>query len=95
MRICPGFRLVTETRGDVGDGADGGIVEATLEADSAKRSEAVRDADAEANLVPETAPGLPLKFRWRHAPRAMSTAWSAGFSTGTGSLKTNITPSPA
>jgi hypothetical protein len=26
---------------------------------------------------------------------AKSTAWSGGFSTGTGSLKTTITPSPA
>ena len=35
-------------------------------------------------------------LRWRHAfPAPSKTAWSAGLSTGTGSLKITITPSPA
>jgi hypothetical protein len=40
--------------GHVGHPADGGIVEPALEADGPERSEAVRYADAEANLVPST-----------------------------------------
>src|SRR5262249_31995232 len=51
------FGFVAEPRGDVGYRADGGIVEPALEADSAECSEAVRYADAEANLVPKAAPG--------------------------------------
>ena len=47
----PGLRLVAEPRGDVGDRADGGIVEATLEADGAERRKSVRNADAEANVM--------------------------------------------
>src|SRR5262249_15760124 len=52
-----GLGFIAQPRGDVGYRADGGIVEASLEPDGAKRSEAVRNADAEANLVPEAAPG--------------------------------------
>ncbi len=58
MRICPGFRLVAEPRSDVGDRADGGIVEAALEADGAEGGKPVRDADAEADVVPQTTPLL-------------------------------------
>jgi hypothetical protein len=51
--------FVAEARGDVRNGPDGGIVKSALEADGAKRSEAVRYTDAEANVrVPTVA-----KFR--------------------------------
>ena len=59
--------LIAEARGDIGHCADGGIVEAALEADGAERSEAVRYADAEADLVPEAAPGLLSTLQGRHA----------------------------
>ena len=36
---------------------DGGIVKAPLITNRAERSEAVRNPDAEANIVPEAAPG--------------------------------------
>ena len=48
----PWLRFIAQTRGDVGNGADSGIVKAALKADSAKRGEAVRYADAEANACP-------------------------------------------
>ena len=91
----PRLGFVAKARGDVGHRPDGGIVEAALEADGAERGEAVRNADAEANLVPQrrhVSVNAPMASR---TSSAMSTAWSAGFSTGTGSLKTTITPSPA
>jgi hypothetical protein len=47
---------VAKPRGDIGHGADGGIVEATLEADGAQRREAVRNAYAETNLMPQPMP---------------------------------------
>ena len=52
----PRLGFVAKPRGDVGNGADGGVVEAALKADGAERSEAVRDADAEANVVPQATP---------------------------------------
>jgi hypothetical protein len=62
----PWLGLVAKPRGDVGDRANGGIVEAAFKADGAERGEAVRDADAEANLVPEPTP-LIGKFKFREA----------------------------
>ena len=53
----PWLGFIAEPRGYVGHGPYGGIVEAPLEADGAERSEAVRYADAEANVVPKAAPG--------------------------------------
>ena len=47
----PRLGLVAEARGDIGHCADGGIVEASFKADGAERSEAVRDADAKANVM--------------------------------------------
>ena len=49
--------FVAKPRGDVGNGADGGVVEAPLITNRAERGEAVRNADAETNVVPEAAPG--------------------------------------
>ena len=43
--------FIAEARGDIGHCADGGIVEASFKADGAERSEAVRDADAKANVM--------------------------------------------
>ena len=51
-----GLRLITQPRRDVGHRADGGIVEASLEADGSERGEAVRNPDAEANVVPQPTP---------------------------------------
>ena len=67
------FGFVAEPGGDVGHRPDGGIVEPTLEADSAERSEAVRNADAEANVVPEPTPPIgKFKFREAEAGRDLS-----------------------
>jgi hypothetical protein len=53
----PWLRFIAKPRGHIGYRPDGGIIEATLEADGAERGKAVRNADAETNLVPEAAPG--------------------------------------
>jgi hypothetical protein len=53
-----GLGLVAKPRGDVRHRANGGVVEPSLEADGAERSETVRYADAEANLVPPATPRL-------------------------------------
>jgi class 3 adenylate cyclase len=45
-------------RGDIGNGPYGGIVEASLKADSAERSEAVGNPDAETNVV---SPPMPRR----------------------------------
>jgi hypothetical protein len=54
----PRLRFIAQPRGNVGYRADGGIIEASLEADGAKRGEAVRDTDAKANVVPPPMPRL-------------------------------------
>ena len=46
------LRLVAQPRGDVGHRANSCVIKASLEADGAERRKAVRDADAEANVVP-------------------------------------------
>ena len=55
--------LIAEARGDIGHCADGGIVEASFKPDGAERSEAVRNADAEADFMPEAAPRFASKLR--------------------------------
>ena len=52
----PWLGLIAKPRGNVGYRPDGGIVEAALEADGAKRGKPVRYADAEANVVPPPTP---------------------------------------
>ena len=52
-RLC----LIAQSRGDVGHSPYRGVVETPLEPDGAEHSEAVRNPDAEANLVPEAVPG--------------------------------------
>ena len=52
-RLC----FIAKARGHVRYRPDGGIVEASLITNRAESSEAVRNPDAEANLVPEAAPG--------------------------------------
>ena len=47
--------FIAKRRGDIRHCTDGGIVEASLEANGAERSETVRNANAKANLVPEAA----------------------------------------
>jgi hypothetical protein len=53
-----GLRFVAQTRGDIADSPDRGVVESTLETDSPQRSETVRYPDAEPNIVPEPPPLL-------------------------------------
>ena len=48
--------LVAKPRSNIGHRTDSGIVEAALEADGAERRKAVRDADAEANVMPKPTP---------------------------------------
>ena len=62
----PWLGFIAEPRGHIGYRPDGGIVEASLKANGAERSEAVRYADAEANLVPEPTPPIG-KFKFREA----------------------------
>ena len=57
-RIWPGAASRAEPAGEVRDGADGGVVEAPLEADRAERGVALRDPDAEVELVALPAPAL-------------------------------------
>jgi hypothetical protein len=83
-----GLGFVAKPRGDVGNRSDSSIVEPALEADCAERSKAVRYAARRLQVAVKA----PIASR---TSSAISTAWSAGFSTGTGSLKTTITPSPA
>ena len=66
----PRLGFIAEARGYIGHRPDSGIVEPALEADGAQRGKAVRDADAEANLVPEAGPGLPSGLRGRHVVQA-------------------------
>src|SRR5215831_18449888 len=49
-------RGIAQARGEVEDAADGAVVVTTLEADSADRCVAQRDADREVELVPAPAP---------------------------------------
>ena len=49
-----GLCLVAKARGDIGYRPDGRVIEAPLEADCAERGKAVRYADAETNLVPQS-----------------------------------------
>ena len=49
IRICPGLASSQSREVYVGDGPDGGIIEATLEADGAERGRPVCNPDAEAH----------------------------------------------
>src|SRR6185369_1253108 len=50
--------FVAKARRNIGYRADGCVIEPTLEADCAESGEAVRNTDAEANVVPEPMPLL-------------------------------------
>ena len=62
----PRLRFIAQPRGNIGYGPNSCIVEAPLIANRAERSEAVRNPDAEANLVPEPTPPIG-KFKFREA----------------------------
>ena len=69
-------RLAAQARRQVGHGADRAVVEAALEADRAERRVALRDADAEAELVaalrqPSAQSRDRSLHRERHARRAL------------------------
>ena len=69
----PRLRFIAEPRSNVGYRPDGGIVEASFKSDGAERGEAVRYADAEANVVtPPTPPIGKFKFREAEAGRDLS-----------------------
>ena len=75
MRICPGLASSQSREATIGHCSDGGIIEAPLEADGAQRGKPVRDADAEANVVPPTDATSLSMLRLHHATSsAMSTA---------------------
>ena len=65
--------LIAKPRGNIGHSPDGGVIEAPLKADGAKRGKPVRYADAEANVVPEPTPPIgKFKFREAEAGRDLS-----------------------
>src|SRR5262245_49715571 len=71
-----GLGLAAEARGQVGDGADGAVVPAALEADGPERRVPLGDADPEVELVPALAPAAhqlvhPLAHGQRHPHRAL------------------------
>jgi hypothetical protein len=69
----PGLRFIAKARGNIGYRPNGSIIEAALITNRAKRSEAVRNPDAEANLVPEPTPPIgKFKFREAEAGRDLS-----------------------
>ena len=76
-RIWPRLGLAAQARGQVGDGADGPVVPAALEADGADGGVALGDADAEAELVDRASasrrPGRwhALAHRQRHPHGAL------------------------
>src|SRR5262249_12673689 len=53
-----GLGFVAQSGRDVGHGPDGGVVEASLEADRTQRRISVCDADAEPDIVPKPTPFL-------------------------------------
>ena len=61
-----GLGLIAKPRGNVGYRPDGGIIEAPFKADGPERSKPVRNADAEANVVPQPTPPIG-KFKFREA----------------------------
>ena len=72
MRICPGFAS-SHSREATLDTVPIAIVKSALEADCAERGEAVRNIDAEANVVPEPTPPIgKFKFREAEAGRDLS-----------------------
>ena len=56
--ISPALRRAAQARREVGHVADRRVLPALLEADHAERGVALRDADAEADLVAELQPGV-------------------------------------
>src|SRR5207253_7490088 len=72
--------LTAEARGEIRHGADGSIVPASFEADGANRRVALRDPDAEVEVVAALAPSdaqLPhsIAHGERHADRAFGRIW--------------------
>src|SRR5262249_45367766 len=90
-----GLGFIAQAGGDVRDSANCRIIPPTLESNRSQGRKAMRDANAEAKVMAKIAPFLinpPIAARISSAIR---TACSAGFSTGTRSLKMTMTPSPA
>ena len=89
IRIWPALGLAAEPGGEIDDGADGGVVEAVLEADAAERGVALRDADAEAELVAALAPIVAASCddALAHLDRQLDARARGGSGQGSGSLK--------
>lgn len=68
-----GLCLVAQPRGEVGDTADRGVIEAPLEADCAQRREALRNADAETEII--AAPLEIWQTPWPTAALRQNATW--------------------
>ena len=97
IRICPPSRLAAQPRGEIDDAADRRVVEAALEAERAERREALRDADAEVEVVAQLAASASRSGAKRAciASAIARGALAAAPATGSGSLKKIRMPSPA
>ena len=62
IRISPGSRFVAESRCEIHDGAERGVIAAAVEADHADVGEAEGDADAEPEVVALRAPAIEQRF---------------------------------
>ena len=90
----PRGRRVAQARGQVCHRADRGVVGASLEADPPERRVALRDPEAEVQVVALLLPPSASSLTRSRIARAILTARNAGSSQGTGSLKKTIRPSP-
>ena len=58
IRICPGLASSQSRERDIGDRSDGGVIEASLKADSAEGGKSMRNPNAKANVVAKLTPLL-------------------------------------
>jgi len=85
QKDLPALRLITESRGEVHDAANGAVLPACFEADLAQCRVAGRDANPEVQVVaalppadgsaPRAADGRPMGYCWRSSPRIPSPCW--------------------
>ena len=93
-RIWPGPGLGAQAGRQVRHRADRGVVRAALEADAAERGVALRDPDAEAEVVPPLRQPAASSATLSRIATAMRTARAGASGQGSGSLKNTISPSP-
>ena len=86
---------VAQPGGEVGDAADRGVVEATLEPDPAQGGEALGDPDRRGQVVAAARPPCrPARRTRSRMATDIRIARSGASSIGSGSLKKTISPSP-